>query len=178
MAGAFSGGIFTISGAPTAVATPGIYNYTVETTGGCVPNVSLSGSITVQEPPKITLQSGSATQSVCQGINIVPIIYRIDDATAAAVLASTPLPAGVTGVYSGGLFTISGAPTAAALAGIYNYTVETSGGCAPNVSLSGSITVNDVSKISLDATSASATQSVCQTVAILPIKYKIEGSAT
>ena len=50
----------------------------------------------------------------------------------------TGLPTGVSGVYSGGVFTISGTPT---VSGTFNYTVTTIGTCT-QVTASGTITVN------------------------------------
>ncbi|TRV25673.1 MAG: hypothetical protein EWV88_07515, partial [Microcystis wesenbergii Mw_MB_S_20031200_S109D] len=47
----FSGGVTTISGVPTV---PGVYNYTITTTGGTCGTVTLSGSITVIQAPSAT----------------------------------------------------------------------------------------------------------------------------
>ncbi|WP_264509512.1 T9SS type B sorting domain-containing protein [Flavobacterium sp. N1719] len=47
----FSGGVTTISGVPTV---PGIYNYTITTTGGACGTATLSGSITVIQAPIAT----------------------------------------------------------------------------------------------------------------------------
>ena len=48
------------------------------------------------------------------------------------------LPSGVSGIYTAGLFTISGTPTAS---GIFNYTVTTSGTCIGIGTATGKITV-------------------------------------
>jgi hypothetical protein len=56
----------------------------------------------------------------------------------AQVQQSQVLPAGVTGSYSGGVFTISGTPTTS---GTFNYTVTTTGSCA-QTNATGTITVN------------------------------------
>ena len=63
------------------------------------------------------------------------ITYAVGGGATGATV--TGLPAGVTGTYNAGVFTISGTPTAT---GTFNYTVTTTGPCA-NVSLPGTITV-------------------------------------
>ncbi|MEP7164081.1 MAG: T9SS type A sorting domain-containing protein [Ferruginibacter sp.] len=136
--GAYNSGtkVFTISGTPSVAGT---FNYTVTTTGPCI-NTSLGGSITVIANSTITLTSAGATttQTVCQNANITNITYAVGGSGTGAF--ATGLPAGVTGSYSAGVFTISGAPTTAA-SGVFNYTVTTSGPCV-NPNLTGTITVN------------------------------------
>ena len=68
---------------------------------------------------------------------ITPITYTIGASGIGASITAGSLPAGVTGTYNAGVFTISGTPTAA---GNFSYTITTSGPCA-NPSLSGTITV-------------------------------------
>ncbi len=81
---------------------------------------------------------GTTGQTVCFNSAIDPVIYSVGGtATGAGV---TGLPPGVIGVYNSGTFTISGTPT---VGGIYTYTVTSKGGsCSPQVSASGTITVN------------------------------------
>ena len=80
------------------------------------------------------------------------------------------LPAGVTGAYAGGVFTISGTPTAG---GVFTYKVTTTGGCA-TATMQGTITV-DAQKIVL--TSGTASQTVCQAGTVSPVKFTISGKA-
>ena len=115
--------------------------------------------------PNIALTSANATQTRCQNVAIANITYNVTDATGAFV---SGLPAGVTGNYLGGVFTISGTPT---VAGTFNYTVTTSGGCAPADTASGTLTVTPLPNIAL--TSANATQTRCQNVAIANITYNV-----
>ncbi|SMO58418.1 hypothetical protein [Solitalea koreensis] len=131
--GTYASGVFTISGTPTASGT---FNYTVSTTGSCV-TPSLSGTITITPDATIALSSAAATtnQTPCINTAITDITYAIGNATGATV---TGLPAGVTGTYASGVFTISGTPTAS---GTFNYTVSTTGSCV-TPSLSGTITIN------------------------------------
>ncbi|UGS24381.1 T9SS type B sorting domain-containing protein [Flavobacterium channae] len=84
----------------------------------------------------LTSAANTANQSICLNNAIVDIVYTATgDATDASV---TGLPLGLSAVYNSGVFTISGTPTET---GTFNYTVETIG-CTPNLSLSGTITIN------------------------------------
>ncbi len=131
--GAFSSGVFTISGTPTAPA--GTYTYTVTTTGGCGIGTA-TGSITVQSQT-ITLASGNTSPTICISTPMTPIVYTIGGTATGATLSGQP--GGVTGVLSGNTFTISGTPT---VAGPFNYTVTLSGSCATTVTTTGTITVS------------------------------------
>jgi len=139
----FNGISLIFSGVPTVA---GVYNYTV-TSPGCSP-VTLGGQITVQEQT-ITQTSAVATaaQIICRGSAISSITYSIGGTATGA--GATGLPAGVTGNYLGGIFTISGAPT---LAGTYNYLITTTGTCT-GVTAAGTITVNQptIAPVSLTA---------------------------
>ena len=134
LSGSYSSGVFTISGIATQSGT---FPYTV-TTGGPCNNVSLSGTITVNANATISLSSGSGTQTVCINTGIIPVAYTMGGSATNISITAGSLPAGVTGSFSSGVFTISGTPTGS---GIFNYTVTTAGPCA-NQSLSGTITVN------------------------------------
>ena len=136
--GTYSAGTVTISGTPTV---SGNFSYTVTTTGPCVNN-SLGGTIKVNPDATISLTSALATASQIRCINtaITPITYTVGSGGTGAAI--TGLPSGVTGSFSGGVFTISGTPT---VAGTFTYTVTTSGSSCVNPSLSGTITVNPAS---------------------------------
>ncbi|MFC7774967.1 T9SS type A sorting domain-containing protein [Flavobacterium sp. GCM10027622] len=163
--GNYSGGIFTISGTPTVSGT---FNYTVNTIGGCNPVASLGGTITVTPAMTLALTSANNNQTRCINVAIANISYNVGNATGAS---ATGLPAGVTGIYSGGIFTISGTPTAS---GTFNYTVTTSGGCNPVASLGGTITVTPAMTLAL--TSANNNQTRCINVAIANITYSVGNS--
>ena len=132
--GVYATGIFTISGTPSVTGT---FNYTVTTTGTCVQNTA-TGTITVNPDATITLTSGAGTnsQSLCVNNPITNITYSIGGGGAGAGI--TGLPAGVTGSYTSGVFTISGSPS---VTGTYNYTVTTTGTCS-QATATGTITVN------------------------------------
>ena len=100
--------------------------------------------VTVTPLPTLTLTSAAATanQTVCATSSIVNITYSVSGSATSATV--TGLPTGITGTFSGGIFTISGSPDISQN-GLANFTVTTSGGCSPNKTLSGSITVNTLS---------------------------------
>ncbi|MFG6687678.1 LamG-like jellyroll fold domain-containing protein [Mariniflexile sp. HNIBRBA6329] len=166
LSGTYNNGIFTISGQALQAGT---YNYTVNTEGNCA-QASQTGTITVN--PDTTI-SGHAdqSQSVCINTAITPIIFNITNGTGASITSGS-LPAGVTGSYSSGAFTISGTPT---VFGNFDYTVTATGACA-SATQSGTITVNPDATITL--TTANNTQSVCENQAIAPILYTIGGGGT
>ena len=94
--GNYAGGVYTISGTPTAAA--GTYNYTITASGGCpVPGGTATGSITI-EAQTITLTAGSASPSVCAGIAMpTPIVFTVGGTATGASVSG--LPASVTGSY-------------------------------------------------------------------------------
>jgi hypothetical protein len=129
-------------------------NNTTTTTYTFTPNSgqcssSTTMTIVVNTSPTISLTSAVATtsQTICQGIAITNITYAIGGSATGA--SSTGLPAGVSGNFSGGIFTISGTPTAS---GNFNYTVTTSGGSCGTVNLAGSISVNPTPSITVPNT--------------------------
>jgi gliding motility-associated-like protein len=119
--------------------------YTFTPNGGqCAGSTTMT--IVVNTAPTLTLSSVAATtsQTVCQNTPITNITYAVGgSATGAGV---TGLPAGVSGNYSGGVFTISGTPTAS---GSFSYTVTTSGGSCGTLNLSGTIDVDPTPSITV-----------------------------
>ncbi|MBK8611566.1 MAG: hypothetical protein IPL84_16905 [Chitinophagaceae bacterium] len=84
----------------------------------------------------LTSAAGTDAQTVCNGTAITPITYSTTGATGATF---TGLPAGVTGVWSGGVITISGTPTAS---GSFSYTATLTGAPCTGETATGTITVN------------------------------------
>src|SRR6185437_13882785 len=121
------------TGTPTEV---GIFNYTVTTTDGCG-TATATGTITIQSQT-IDLTTGNASPTLCQNTLMTPIVYTIGGTATGAILSGQP--AGVSGVLSGNLFTISGTPTES---GPFDYTVTVTGSCAANAVATGTITVQD-----------------------------------
>lgn len=86
----------------------------------------------------LTLNTANDNQELCQTESITNIEYTVGgDATGAGI---SGLPAGISGNFNSGTFTISGAPTES---GIFDYTVTTTGttGCSEATAI-GTITVN------------------------------------
>ena len=139
--GIYNAGVFTINGSPSVTGT---FNYTVTTTGTCV-QITATGTITVTSNATITLTSAAGTnsQSLCINTPLTNITYTVGGGTGAG---ATGLPAGVTGVYSAGVFTISGTPT---VLGVFTYTITTTGTCAQAI-VTGTITVNDCDCVTIN----------------------------
>jgi subtilisin-like proprotein convertase family protein len=165
--GTYNSGLFLISGTPTVNGT---FTYTVTTTGTCN-STSMSGTITVNPNATIALTAaGANNQTICSNSAIANITYAIAGGGTGA--SATGLPAGITGNYAAGIFTISGTPTAGA--GTYNYTITTSGTCT-QATATGTITLQSQS---MTLSSGSTTQTICNNTAITDIKYTIGGTAT
>jgi hypothetical protein len=168
--GVWSGNVVTISGTPTvSSATP--YSYTVTLNGGCGA-VTATGTIRVNPTNTITLTSAAGTnaQTACINTAISNITYTTTGATNATV---TGLPAGVTGVWSGNVVTISGTPTVSS-ATPYSYTVTLNGGCG-TVTATGTIRVNPTNTITLTSAAGTNAQSICFNSAITDITYATTG---
>jgi gliding motility-associated-like protein len=142
---------------PNATWTPpaayyGTATLTLTTTGGLCGTDTDSKQVTVNPNAVIDLTSGVATaeQTVCILSPLTDITYQVSGGGTGAGV--TGLPSGVTGTFSGGIFTISGTPT---VSGVFNYTVTTTGTCAQTTA-EGTITV-----IALPVVTASDNSPVC-----------------
>lgn len=154
-------GQFTISGTPTV---EGLFSYVFSTNGSCASQSSLGGTITVGLGLQV---SGTDTQSVCKNIPITDIVYTIVGGDVPPPMV-TGLPTGVSGSFTGaGEFTISGTP---ASEGTFIYTITTTGSCAVQSTLGGSITVG----LGL-ITPGTDVQTVCLGDPIIDIPYSIVG---
>ncbi|MFE3846811.1 PKD-like domain-containing protein [Flavobacterium sp. LB3P45] len=153
LSGNFSGGVFTISGTPTV---SGSFPYIITTTGTCAQSTS-TGTITVNPNSTINLTSGAGSNNQTRCINaaISNITFGVSGGGTGAGV--TGLPAGITGNFSGGVFTISGTPT---VAGTYNYMVTTTGTCS-QTSAAGIITVNPKLPTSVSIVSTDADNTIC-----------------
>ena len=162
------GGSFVIKGTPTSAAgSP--YTYTVTTSGtSCTPAV-ITGTITVTPAAAISLTSGANPLTLCKGTP-VNIQYTVANGTGASLTAGA-LPAGVSGSFAGGVYTISGTPTAG---GTFNYTITTSGGCG-FANISGTINVQEET---VSLTTGNASPTLCANTLMTSIVYTIGGTAT
>ena len=138
-------------------------------------SVSASGTVTVTPLPSLILSSMPVTTSqlLCINTAITPITYSVGGSAIGANVFG--LPAGVTGSFASGVLTISGIPT---VAGTFNYTAATTGGCPPVVSLGGTITVSPLSTLNLTSAVFTTNQIFCMNSALNTITYSVGGSAT
>lgn len=168
--GSFAAGVITISGTPTV---SGIFSYTVSTTGPCG-TPTATGTITVTEDGTVTLTSapGSDNQTICINTALSPITYAVGGSGTGGNV--TGLPAGLNGVFAGGVITISGSPT---VSGTFNYTVNTTGPCV-NPTATGTITVTPDATITLTSAPGTNNQTVCINTPITNITYAVAGSGT
>lgn len=166
MTGSWAANVFSITGTPTAAA--GSYPYTVSTTGMAPCSaVTSTGTITVTAGPTISLSSAAGTnaQTRCISTAITNITYATGGSATGASLTAGAFPTGVTGSWAANVYTITGTPS---VAGVFNYTITTSGGSCGTLSLSGSITV-------LAATSTS-TNGGAQTLAACATSTTLTGN--
>ncbi len=160
--------------------TPGTYTVILTVTNGVSSDTEIKNAyITVVNNASLTLTSaaGSDNQTVCENFPLSPVItYNLTGATG---VMFSGLPAGVNGSFTpsafGGTASISGTPTTA---GIYNYTVTSTGGnCAP-VAVNGTITVQAAPTLVLTSAAGTDNQTVCMNNPITTIDYTFGGSAT
>jgi gliding motility-associated-like protein len=105
--------------------------------GNCPALTPTVNNITVIPNSTLNLSSAPSTmnQSICFNNPITNITFSIGGSATGA--SAVGLPAGVNGVYSSGVYTISGTPLTT---GTFNFTVTTTGPCL-QASASGTITV-------------------------------------
>ena len=123
-----------ITGAPTAF---GAYNYTISLSSTCASRTFYGQIICRGQAMSLTSPLSTANQTICLRTPIVNIVLQ---ATGNITNVNvTGLPAGVTGVFNQGVFTISGTPTQT---GVFNYTVSTVGPFCNASTYNGRITIN------------------------------------
>ena len=159
-----------------------VYNFVdANTITATVPAGTTTGPVTVTTPGgtatgpvftmgtagTISLSSGDPNAELCVNSNLTPsIVYAIGGGATGATITAGALPAGMTGAYSGGTFTISGTPTAS---GSFPFTVTTSGSACTNPSLSGTITVDQAPAITSDPSLAGQNLCVGETATTLSV---------
>jgi gliding motility-associated-like protein len=167
-----NGGLLQISGSSSS---PGIYNYSIFTTGGstCTPD-SLNGTIEIYANPSINLSTGTTTQSVCAGQQITNIVYNVSGGNSNTTLSFSPSLSGITGNFQNNLYTLSGSSNQI---GTFIYTITTSNGNCLNDVETGSISISGIHTLSLNPSSQN-NQNICVNNSITPIIYSLGGGAT
>ena len=160
-----------ISGTPTQ---SGSFPYTIAPSTGCG-NV-LSGVITVNPTPTISYVSGNTNQVACQYSSIDPINFIVSSGVN-AITISPPLPAGISYSLSNGILTISGTPTSVTSLA-QNFIISTQGTCGPQAISSVTFDIRQEATITLISGSGAINQAVCQSSAIVPIRFTIGGGAS
>jgi hypothetical protein len=160
-----------ISGTPTQSGT---FPYSISSASGC--GNTLTGTITVNPLQSISYVSGNTNQVGCQN-SPIDTISLLASTGVTAVTVSPALPAGINMVLLNGVITISGTPTAATSIA-QNYIITTQGGCGAPATFSVTFDIRPAATITLNSGSGVATQSVCQSSAIVPIVFTIGGGAT
>ncbi|TRO64045.1 T9SS type A sorting domain-containing protein [Christiangramia sabulilitoris] len=153
VSGNYSSGNFTISGSPSIAGT---FPYTVTASGPC-DSATESGTITVLEDATISLTSGNNDQEVCQDEVITNIIYDIGETGTGATV--TGLPTGISGNFSGGVYTISGSSS---VTGTHNFTINATGTCGDSGNLTGSIIINENLSPSVSISSSDTDNIICE----------------
>lgn len=125
----------------TVSSTYTLIDVTLTTTSSsCSQFLSASSTVNLFPDTTITLISAPSTanQFRCAGVTLDPIQYEVmGSATGVSVIG---LPIGVTHSYNAatGVLTISGATN---VAGVSNFSITTTGGCNPQATASGNITI-------------------------------------
>ncbi len=157
-----SGGTAFGSGSPfnpVGVAGSGLANTNTPGTtvfyAACIANPACrtATNFVINPNTSISLTSGSASQSACKNAPMTSVIFTIGNGGTGASITSGALPAGVTGIYNAGLFTISGTPT---VSGSFSYTITTSGGLCAQSTANGTINVNNPPTATFTKTMASS----------------------
>lgn len=166
ISGTFQNGVFTIAGTPTVVGT---FKYTVNTTGNCnSQQTSQTGTITVL-PDQTISDPANKSQELCINTTLTPITFDVNSSVSNVTVSG--LPAGLSGIFNNGNFTISGTPT---VSGSFDYTVTTSGACELATETGN---INVLPDPTID-TPSNKDQELCINTSIANILFHISSPAT
>ena len=121
------------------VQIKGMSGYTCSDAQSALATLVVNGAATLS----LTSAAGTNSQNGCVDQPITNITYAVGGGATNASI--TGLPAGVTGTYNTGVFTISGTPT---VTGTFSYTINTTGNCT-QTSTTGTISISPSPTISL-----------------------------
>ncbi len=169
-ASASNSGGTSIAGATSASYTPltsvtgTLYYYCVVTnSNGCSTASNVSGAITINALPSITVQPSTATQSLC--LNSTPTALSVTASAGSGSISGYQWYKNAAASNSGGTL-IAGAtassysPSTAATGTLYYYCIVTnSNGCTATSNISGAITVNALPSISIQP--STSPQNLC-----------------
>ncbi|GAA3752302.1 hypothetical protein GCM10022422_42140 [Flavobacterium ginsengisoli] len=143
---AFKVGSTTVqSGASDTYTTTALTNgqtVTVDVTNasGCTStSAGITNTVTPNNTITLTSAAGTDSQTVCANTAITNITYSTNGATG---VNFGILPAGISGIWSGNVATISGTPTVNST-NSYNYTITLTGGCG-TITATGTINVDSL----------------------------------
>ncbi|MFT6278591.1 MAG: hypothetical protein ACJAU0_001413 [Flavobacteriales bacterium] len=163
---AWSANTISINGTPT---TSGIFNYTIQLTGGCG-SANATGTITVNtDGIENTASTPSSTPVSCINNPLANITHTTTGAT--GIGSATDLPEGLTASWSANTITISGTPIDS---GTFNYSVPLTGGCGA-VNATGTITVI-LTSATTSVTEASSTPTLCINTDLINITHTTTGA--
>jgi hypothetical protein len=177
-------GILTISGSPsTNITTSSELGYTVTTTNsGCTPAKEYSGTISISPQPILLINSGTNTQTICEGVAMTNIVIDAAQGANNAIISWDVQPPGIFGQFDAttSQFTISGSPSGINEDTTYNYSVKAINsidGCESDP-FTGSITVLNGHTLQLLSGSSSVNQTFCEGEELpFPISYEFGGGA-
>ena len=122
----------------TTLTNGQIVTVDVTNASGCTStSAGITNTVTPNNTITLTSATGTDSQTVCANTAITNITYSISGATG---VDFGTLPAGISGIWSGNVVTISGTPTVNSTSS-YNYTVTLTGGCG-NITATGTINVD------------------------------------
>jgi len=172
-----TGGTWTGSGVTGNTFNPSSLNGAIPityivTNGSCSDTSTQNININPDANINLTSVAGTDTQTICINTPLTNITYNIGGGGTGANV--TGLPTGITGIFNGGIFTISGTPT---VSGTFNFNVTTTGICN-QVNANGTITVNPDATLTLTSLNGTDNQTICRNNSLTNITYSISGSGT
>ena len=177
-------GILTISGTPsTNITTSSELSYTVITTNsGCTPAKEYTGTISISPQPILLINSGTNTQTICEGVAMTDIVIDAAQGANNAIISWDVQPPGILGQFDAttAQFTISGTPSGINEDTTYNYSVKAinSIDSCESDTFTGSITVINGHTLQLLSGSSSLNQTFCEGEELpFPVSYEFGGGA-
>ncbi len=152
------------------IRTVTMYTVSTPATGSCLSTDTVA-YVSI-DPNHVISNPANATQTLCVNNNISQIDFQLSGGATGIVMPPVGLPPGVTASLTGTVVSLTGAPT---LAGVYPYSIQTTGNSCQIANTGGVITVNPDHTISFN--SGDTMQSVCVNTQIDDIVYNLGGGA-